>query len=231
MRLPVRDDPVASARSRVRSQTVGEREQLAELRCRRLHRLSRRLGERPAGPPLVPLEQRELEVTAARQLEANGEHGRPGGGGRTVQLGEQRDDAEPVVVVAVRAELARLSVHERKQCDRIALVEPAQRLAVACPDRRDDETQAGGPQSGGRVERVRETLERLVVRIAEPRLPAEVVDGDKAACATLVRDVPVVAPGPDGHILDGVDLEAPPVVQCVDDGVELDTIWERVHQK
>src|SRR5215472_4963325 len=99
---------------------------------------------------------------------------------------DHRDDGEAVVVVLVAAEPPRLSLDERKERDRVTGVDPSERFAVARRDRGDDERQPALAEREGGVERASKAVERDVVRIAEPGLVTEVVDGGEAAPARAV---------------------------------------------
>ena len=214
----------------LRTETVGQGEQLGQHAGGVPDRLPRRLGERSARPHPVYIQECSFEVMATRQIEARRAHGRTDRSRCLVELRQHRDDGTAAVVVVFEvAELSCLAFDEREESDRVVRIEPAQRLPVACGERRDHEVQAGTPESDRGVEGALQTVERNVARIAEPRLLVEVVDGDETADAGLVRDLPVVAARAHRQVLGGVDVEVPAVAERIDDGAHFEAVRRRLH--
>ena len=146
-----------------------------------------------------------------------------------MELGEQRDHRGALGRIGV-AELAGAAVHEREQRDRVARSDPAQRLAGARADRRDDELEACVAQGGGGVECAPEAVERRIARVPEPGLLVEVVDGDERGFSLAVTHDPVVAPGPDRRVVGGRDVEVPAVGERTGERADVELLRQSLHR-
>jgi hypothetical protein len=144
---------------------------------------------------------------------------------------DELDDRQPVSVRLVAAPLARRAVDEREERERVPVVEPNERRAAARPQRSDDEGETVCRELRRGLERSPEAAERLLARVAEPRLRTEIVDRHERAATGTVGRVPVIAPAAHRCVLEAGRVVLPAVAQRGDDRARLEPVGRRPHTR
>ena len=228
VRLAVRDHVRAAARGNSDGETVDRREKLAHVFLAGCERRASGFRERPAGPGDMQVPERSIEMLAPGKREPHVVGDRGDRGRRTVEVGEQLHERAALAGRLVAPELARASIDEREERDRVARPDPAHGRAVTGREWRDDELEALVAQGERGVERALEPLEDGIACVAEPRLLIEIVDRGETARAAAVANEPVIAACAERRVVGRLDVEVPALGQEARDRVGVEIVGQRL---